>query len=316
MNAPKRGAVLGIITLIVVLYPLIALKYWIHVAITTFYYILLAVSWDALAGYTGQFSFGHAAFASISAYVHAMLMINMGVPSIISVILGAVVSCIISMAIGAVCVKMSGAYLALTTLAFSEMVRLFVINEDQWTRGPKGLIVPPLFREQNIYNYYYLMFAVTVLAVVVLYRILYSPRGLIFKSIMEDELAASVLGVNVVKQRLYAFSLAGLIAGIAGALYASYIVVITPSLGALSETFNAVSMSVIGGMGTIFGPIIGAPLLYVSAEFLRKYGTYRYLIQGLLVIVVVRFAPEGIIGLVTRFWESLKGRKRLGGARR
>ncbi|RKY82855.1 branched-chain amino acid ABC transporter permease [candidate division KSB1 bacterium] len=306
----KWGTVFGVIILVLVLYPLVAQRYWMHVAITTFYYVLLAVSWDALAGYTGQFSFGHAVFASIGAYIHAMLMAYAGVPPMISVILGAIFSCVVSMAIGAVCVKMSGAYLALTTLAFSEIVRLILINEDQWTRGPRGLIVPPLFKGQNIYNYYYLMFIVTILVIIVLYRILYSPTGLIFKSLMDDELAASVLGVDVVKQRLYAFSLAGLIAGLAGALYSSYIVVITPSLGALSETFNAISMSVIGGMGTVVGALIGAPLLYVSAEILRQYGTLRYLIQGLLVILVVRFAPEGIVGLVKRAWESLKGRKR------
>jgi branched-chain amino acid transport system permease protein len=310
MKIPKLPYLIAAVAILVLLmiFPFIAITYWVHLAIITFFYVILAASWDSLAGYTGQVSFGHAAFAAIGAYVSAILAIDAGVPPPVAVILGAGASCLVSAALGSICIKMSGSYLALTTLGFSELVRLVLINERQWTRGPMGLHVLPLYEGQNILNFYFVMMAITIVSIIVMYKMLYSPRGLIFKSLLNDELAASVLGVNVVRQRLYAFSFAGFFAGLAGALYASYIVVITPSLGSLLETFNAISMTVIGGFGTLIGPIIGAPLLYISAEWLRDYGTYRYLIDGLLVVLMIRFAPEGLVGIARRIWRNIRGK--------
>jgi branched-chain amino acid transport system permease protein len=310
MKIPKPPYLIAIVAVLVllVILPFIAITYWVHLTIITFFYVILAASWDAVAGYTGQVSFGHAAFAAIGAYSSALLAIDAGVPPPLAVVLGAGVSCLASAALGSICIKMSGSYLALTTLGFSELVRLVLINERQWTRGPMGLHVEPLFEGQTTFNFYFVMMVVTVVSIFVMYKMLYSPRGLIFKSILNDELAASVLGVNVVRERLYAFSFAGFFAGLAGAMYASYIVIITPSVGSLLETFNAVSMTVIGGFGTLIGPIIGAPLLYISAEYLRDYGTYRYLIDGLLVVLMIRFAPEGLVGIARRVWRLLRSK--------
>jgi branched-chain amino acid transport system permease protein len=280
--------------------PMALSRYWIHVTIITFYYIILATSWDLLAGYSGQISFGHAAFASIGAYTAAMLAIDFSVPTAIALIAGAMVACLIAAALGAACVKMGGAYLALTALGFSELVRLVLVNEREYTRGPMGLHVPPLFEGQTTFTYYYVQLAMTVISVIAMYKILYSQRGLVFKAILNDEVAAGALGVDVVRERLFAFSIAGFFAGLAGALYAFYIGLITPSMGALLETFNAVSMTVIGGYGTLIGPLIGAPLLYISSELLRAYGELRYLTFGILVIIVIRFAPEGLVGLLKK----------------
>lgn len=311
VKVPKKSLMplLAIIPLIAL--PMILSRYWIHVAIITFYYIILATSWDLLAGYSGQISFGHAAFASIGAYVSSILVIDFSVPTIVALIAGTIMACLIAMALGAACVKMGGAYLALTALGFSELVRLVLVNEREYTRGPMGLHVPPLFEGQTTFTYYYIQLAITVASVIIMYKILYSPRGLVFKAILNDEVAAKALGIDVVRERLFAFSVAGFFAGLAGALYAFYIGLITPSMGALLETFNAVSMTVIGGYGTLIGPLIGAPLLYISSELLRAYGEWRYLTFGILVMIVIRFAPEGLVGILKKIW--IVAAKRSGG---
>jgi branched-chain amino acid transport system permease protein len=292
--------------MMLIILPMILSRYWIHVAIITFYYIILATSWDLLAGYSGQISFGHAAFASIGAYASSILVIDFSVPTIIALIAGAIIACLVAMALGAICVKMGGAYLALTALGFSELVRLVLINEREYTRGPMGLHVPPLFEGQTTLSYYYVQLTLTIVSIIAMYMILYSPRGLIFKAILNDEVAAKALGIDVVRERLFAFSIAGFFAGLAGALYAFCIGLITPSMGSLLETFNAVSMTVIGGYGTLIGPLIGAPLLYISSELLRAYGELRYLMFGILVMIVIRFAPEGIVGVLKKAWVMLK----------
>lgn len=313
MKIPEKSLLPLLVVIPLIILPMILSKYWIHVAIITFYYIILSASWDLLAGYSGQISFGHAAFASIGAYISSILVIDFSVPTIFALMAGAIMACLIAMALGAACVKMGGAYLALTALGFSELVRLVLVNEREYTRGPMGLHVPPLFEGQTAFTYYYIQMAATVASVFIMYKILYSPRGLVFKAILNDEVAAKALGIDVVRERLFAFSVAGFFAGLAGALYAFYIGLITPSMGALLETFNAVSMTVIGGYGTLIGPLIGAPLLHISSELLRAYGELRYLTFGILVMIVIRFAPEGLVGILKKVW-AMMGKQSGGGS--
>lgn len=280
--------------------PAVLPQYWLHVAIVSLFYVLMASSWNLVAGFTGQVSFAHAAFAAVGAYVSGMLTIHTGISPFVSVVVATLVASLLGLGLGCLCLPLGGIYLSLSTLGFSEILRIVITNEDRWTRGTMGLQVPGLFEQYSKAHYYFLFLAVTVIVVWGLRWITCSDLGLQFRAVMNDELAAMNSGVPTTKVRVIAFAISSAIAGLAGGIYGHYLMLITPDISSLGQMFLILAMAVIGGLGTIWGPILGAVFLEVLSEYIRGYGEYHILIFGLIALVIVRFAPQGVVGIVRK----------------
>ncbi|MCU0559581.1 MAG: branched-chain amino acid ABC transporter permease [Desulfobacterales bacterium] len=276
-----------------------------HVLITSLFYVMMAASWNLLAGYTGQVSFGHAAMAGIGAYTSGILAAKAGINPWVGVCLGTVLAAILGLGLGSLCLKMGGIYLSLTTLAFSQILHIVIVNEYDVTRGTMGLQVPGLMGEYSKLHYYYIMLAAATLILVILYRMIHSNLGMNFRAVQNDETAAAAVGVKVLQMRVLAFTVASAMAGFAGAIYGHYLLLITPEIPSLDLQFYVLAMTVIGGMGSFIGPVIGAFTLNILAEKIRDYGEYHVLVYGLVALVMARFAPNGLIGI----WHRLRPAK-------
>ncbi len=289
--------------------------YVTHVAILVMLYTITAASLDILVGYTGRLSLGHAAFFAVGAYTSTLLAMNLGVSPWIGIFAGGIMASIFGLILGIPSLKLRGPYLAIATLGFGVVVWLMLINLDWLTRGPLGIPgIPPLpsigpidFR--NKVSFYYVALLFTVISIFLLHLLTKSRAGRIFVAIREDEDAALSIGVDVPLFKVYAFLVATFFAGISGGLYAHYLRYISPEISTLSESIYMLSMTIIGGFGTLIGPVMGAIVLSLLQELLRSYLEYRYLIYGLLIVLVMRFFPKGIYGIIELFLEKAGGGK-------
>ena len=296
----KRLWVPIILVVLAVFPPFFLSQYWLHAMIISLFYVMMASSWNLIAGYTGQISFAHAAFSGVGAYASGMLAVNLGVPPWLGVLIGAGVAALLGLGLGYLCIRMGGIYLSLTTLGFSEILRIIITNEDQWTRGTMGLQVPGFFTEYSKASYYYLFLVITVLFLILIRKIIHSEMGLTFRAVLNDELAASSSGINTIRVRVLAFAVSSGMAGLAGGLYGHYLMLITPDIPSIGQMFLVLAMAVIGGMGSFAGPILGSFVLEILSEYIRIYGEYHVLLFGLVALAVARFAPEGIMGILDK----------------
>ena len=289
-------------------FPLFLGQYWLHAAIVSLFYIMMASSWNLLAGFTGQVSFAHAAFAGIGAYTSGILAAKAGLPPLLGLPLGVALAALLGLALGALCIRIGGIYLSLTTLGFSEILRIIVVNEYDITRGTMGLKVPPIFGDYSKATSFYVLLIAVALMLWLIYRILHSDLGTSFRAVQNDEVAAESVGIPVIRVRVTAFVISGALAGLAGSLYGHYLLLITPHILSLDLMFLVLAMTVIGGMGTFLGPIIGALFLELLSEYIRVYGEFHLLIFGLVALMVARFAPEGLVGVGSRWLGRRLGR--------
>ncbi|PYM43119.1 MAG: branched-chain amino acid ABC transporter permease [Candidatus Rokuibacteriota bacterium] len=273
--------------------------YWMHVAIIAMYYAILASSWSLLAGYAGLFSLSHMAFASIGGYTSGMLTQWLHVPIPFGLLAGVIVCCAGGGAIGWVCLRMSGPYLAIFTLGFSEIVRITIATEDDVTAGMAGLHTEPLFASATRLPYFYVAFALLAASLLLMSLLVRSRWGLFLRAIREDEQAATASGVAVERCRIVAFAIASGFAGLAGGFYAHYIGIMTPGVGDLDEMAKLVVMTVIGGMERLPTAVGGAFVVQFLLEWLREYGQWRLPVFGIVLLLTMRLARNG---LLTPLW--------------
>jgi branched-chain amino acid transport system permease protein len=298
-------ASVAILLLVAVLPAFVTNAYWQGVIVVSMYFALLAVAWNILAGYTGQFSLAPASFGMIGAYTTGLLSYYYGTGAAVGIPAAIVVSGGIGLALGRIVLRLRGPYLALTTLSFAEIMRLVISNSIDFTRGDLGLNVHGIFEERLAY--YYLILAVLLGVQTGLYYLLRARAGLYLRAIRDDEIAAASRGVKVVWWKTFAFTLSAAICGLAGALYGHFAQFVSPELGLLSQTGIIISMVVIGGLGTLVGPVGGALLVYVLSEFLRDVGNSQLVVFAFLVIVFARFFRQGLWGLLLAavgFWRA------------
>lgn len=289
------------------LLPLILDQYWLHVSIMILFYVIMASSWNLLAGFTGQISLAHAAFAGVGAYTSGILAAKYGVPPLLGLPLGVILAGLLGLGLGLLCIRMGGIYLTLTTLAFSEIIRIIINNEYEITRGTMGLKVPVLFGTYSKVTSFYVMMAAALLVLLVIRKILHSDLGMSFRAVQNDETAAASVGLSVFRIRITAFVVTAAMAGMAGSLCGHYLLLITPHIPSLDMMFLVLAMAVIGGLGTFVGPILGAVFLETLAEQIRVWGEFHVLIYGLIALAVVRFAPLGVVGSLNERLSPGKG---------
>lgn len=289
-------ASLGFLAVVALLPVVVANVYWLGVLIVCMYFALQAIGWNLLTGYTGQMSLAPAAFAMVGAYGTGLMSYHLQTPVWLGITVGIVVAFAIGLLLGRIALRLSAAYLALTTLAFAEILRLIIGNSYGFTRGDLGLNVPGITDDRLVY--YYLMLGALTLVQLGVYLLLKSKYGLYLQAIRDDEVAASSRGIDTVHWKTVAFAASAAICGLAGALYAHFAQLVSPELGLVLQTGLVISMVVIGGIGTMSGPIIGAFLVYLVSEALRDAGGYHLIIFSIAVILFARFFREGLWGLV------------------
>ncbi len=276
--------------------------YHIDLMTTVGIYALLAMGLNVAVGFTGLLNLGYAAFFAIGAYTYALLNLNFGWSFWIGLPAAGFVAMLFGFVIGLPSIRVRGDYLAITTLGFGEIVRIAFNNLDRWTGGPNGLLGidrPNFFGFRFSVNptpYFYLVLTLVAVTAYLLFRMSDSKMGRALVAIREDELAASCMGIPALQVKLCAFGLSSFIAGLAGAVFASKQTIVTPDSFDFILSVLILAMVVLGGMGNIWGAALGALALGLLPELLRGFANYRMLIFGLIMILMMIFRPQGILG--------------------
>jgi branched-chain amino acid transport system permease protein len=288
--------------------PWVLSEYHAHILATSAYYVILAIGWNLLAGYTGQFSLAHHTFAGIGGYTSALLVLYARVPILVGIVAGIVVAALVGWGLGTLCLRMRAIYLALTTWAFAESVRLLITVEYQITRGDLGLAAPFLFATPRPAPYYYVFLALALGAVVAAWQIVHSRVGAYMRAIRDDEEAAAAMGVDTFKWKRVVFAISAVFAAVAGGFQAHYVGLLSPTPMKFNEMAMVVVMVIVGGLRTFGGPLLGAVFIEVLSELLRAWGEARMVLFALLVIVVARGYPAGLAGVVRAACDRLAAR--------
>ncbi|MCL6638819.1 MAG: branched-chain amino acid ABC transporter permease [Firmicutes bacterium] len=273
--------------------------YYIQVLTITGIYLIAALGLNLITGVTGQFSFGHAAFMSIGAYSSALLTLHLHTPFLLNVFLGGLAAAACGVLLGFPSLRLTGDYLGITTLGFGEIVRVVFIN-TQITGGARGLAGIP--RETG----FLLVFVLVILSVWCMYRIQDSRFGRALAAIREDEIAAEAMGINALFYKVESFAAGSFFAGVSGALYAHLMQYLNPNDFGFARSFDLLNFVVLGGLGSIPGTILGTAVLSLAPEFLRFVKDYRMLIYGALMVMMMIFRPDGLLGGV-----EFKGLKKI-----
>jgi branched-chain amino acid transport system permease protein len=289
---------LGLLLAGFLILPFVLGDYWIYTVTIGFYYAILAASWALLVGYVGRISFAQTAMAGLGGYVSALSVQYIGLPPVFGLLLGVMVAAAIGFAIGWLTLQLHGAYLGLTTIAFAEILRITATAEYNLTEGSRGLQVVPLLENGTRVEYYFLFLMITLACLALMTWLLQSRVGLFFQSIREDEDGAASLGVNVTLWKIMAFAISSAFAGLAGGLQAHFVQLITPSMMSLQEMGLVLAMAVVGGFHNVIFAALGGVGLQVLLEALRELGEWRLVVFGLLTLLILRAAPNGIFGII------------------
>ena len=272
--------------------------YALGIILVSIYFAIIALGWNLLAGYTGQFSLAPAAFAMIGGYTTALLGHYLHVPLALGIPAAIVSAALFGWVLGKLVLNLSGPYLSLTTLAFAEIARVVIGNSHEFTRGDQGMHVATL--TQSRIGYYYIFLGTLVAVLVLLYGLLRGRLGRFMMAVRDDPVGASSRGIDVVRIKTIAFCVSCALCGLAGSLYGTFSQLVSPELGLLQQTGLVLSMVVIGGMSSLTGALLGAVLVYLSSEWLRGFGDVQIIVFALLVILFARDLPGGLWGLAAR----------------
>lgn len=264
-------------------------------------YIIAALGLNLITGVCGQLTFGHAAFLSIGAYTAAILTRDFHMPFLVSLILGGLMAALFGVLLGIPVLKLTGDYLGIATLGFGEIVRVAFTNM-KITGGAIGLAAIP--RASNLIN----VTVFVILAVVAMVLLENSRFGRALRAIREDEIAAGAMGINTMWYKIQAFGIGCFLAGISGGFYAHLLQYLNPNDFGFLKSFEILNFVVLGGLGSIPGTIVGTTVLTLAPEFLRFVQEYRMMIYGLLLVLMMIFRPNGLLGGVN-FRRLLRRRK-------
>jgi branched-chain amino acid transport system permease protein len=312
----SRTSLLGSIGIMLVLPLLTQSSYFHHLLVLWMLFALLALSLNIIVGYLGELSFGHAAFFGIGAYAAAILTMEYGFPAILALLAAGLIAGLFGVVIGYVALRIEGPQFAILTLGFGSIIYTVTTYWVDLTRGPMGISNIPYFSFgfgtpafESARANYYLALGFVLVAGYACHALVASRTGRAFIALRENAPLAASLGVDTFHMKLLGFVAATALAGIGGALYAHYIRVITPELMSLNYMAALVIMVIVGGRGTIVGPVLGA-LVYVGLlELLRATGAMRLMIFAALLTLSVIFLPGGLVSLGRRLLQMRSSRR-------
>jgi branched-chain amino acid transport system permease protein len=291
---------------------------WLNFAMMTLYAALLAQAWNLLGGFGGQFSFGHALFFGFGAYAQAIAQLQWGINPWLALVLAALISAFVGLCVGAMSFRygLKGSYFALVTLAFAEVFRILALSVD-FTGAGVGLMIPLKESAANLQfgsrvGYLYLVLGFVVAALLVTHWLQRSRFGAYLQAVRDNEDAARAVGVDPLRVKLGAITLSGAFMGLAGAFYVQVFQYIDPTIAfGPHASVEALVAAIVGGMGTLWGPLLGALVLHVLADLTRNlFGELpgiNMVIYGSVLVLIVMFVPRGIAGIgqdVRRLWKG------------
>ena len=295
--------VAGLLALI----PLLGLSsYWMHILILVIMWSVIGMAWNLLGGYCGQVSFGHAAFFGVGAYTAGILYNKLGISAWWGLPLSIFFVAIFALVIGYICLRLKGPFFALGTLAMGVILRVTAENLTGITEGDLGIMI----RERTWIDktwYFYVILIIALLSFFLVKKVIESKLGYYFVAIREDQDAAESLGINTTLYKTIALSLSAIITGLAGAFYTNYMGYIDPKIVFALHDISIVTIMVVmvGGVATYWGPFVGAIIMVFLAEIIRtipKLGAAHHTFFGILLIVIIIFVPNGVVG----DWPKLK----------
>jgi branched-chain amino acid transport system permease protein len=285
--------------------------YLIHVLVLCCLYAIPAVGLNLMLGYTGLVSLGHMGFAGIGAYTAAVLMVDAGLGFWGALAAGLIAAAVAGAAIGAVCLRFRSHFFMIVTLAFGLMLYAVMNNWDEITRGAAGFpgiprpgpLGPLSFG--SLQDFYYLALSAALFAFLVQWRVVRSDFGRILMALRQDERLAQARGVNAMLYKTGVFALGSALAGLGGVLHVAFLRVAAPATFSFAESINIVLVVIVGGAGALAGPALGAVVYVGLPEYLRVASEWRLVLFGVLLVLLMRFAPRGMAGLLADGWQRL-----------
>jgi branched-chain amino acid transport system permease protein len=319
----KAGAAVGVKSVLwlaallgfILLPQLIAVKYYLHLAILALVWVIAAQGQNLIQGYTGYVSIVQAGFMGIGAYSTALMGIHFDLPVWLTILLAPLVTAVFAVATGYPSLRVKGHYFAIVTLAFNLVIFIVLMNWHELTQGEGGITGIPkpgprdgLFDWRDRETYYYFVLIVAVLMTGLAALIVRSRVGKTLIAIRQNEDLVGAVGVPAWRYKLFAFVTSAMYAGLAGAIYAHYQSFINPEIFGVAQSLDAILAVIVGGSGTIAGPVIGAFFVVFLPELLRFADGFRLILYGLLLVLATIFMPRGIVGLVSEAIARIRSR--------
>ena len=299
----KTLTMLALLVIWVILTMMIKNRYYTHLIFMVTIYAVMACGLNIVVGITGLANMSQAAFFGIGAYVAAILSTEFGMPFYVNLLAAALVSMVFGLALGAPTLRLKGFYLSLATIGFAQVLRIIELNWLSLTKGPMGITAIPgaqIFGHKfTKADYVYYALVILIIILYVTDRLLHAKIGRALNAIKNDEVAAKSLGINITYYKIFAFALSSFFAGMVGAVYAQYISFVSPDSFVQSDSTTLLCMVILGGSGTLYGPILGAFVLILVPEILRFADNYRLIFVGVVMIV-------GIIAKECRWGEKIR----------
>lgn len=263
--------------------------FWSLTILAVLINIVLSTSLNLINGFTGQFSLGHAGFMAIGAYVSAVLTVNFEIPFVLSLFAGASAAGLVGLLVGLPTLRLQGDYLAIATLGFGEIIRIFILNIE-YIGGASGFSGIP---KDTTFTW---AFWVMVFTLFVIKNFVRSTHGRACIAIRENEIAAEAMGINTTRYKVMAFTIGAFFAGVAGGLFAHLYYIVHPSSFIFVKSFEILAMVVLGGLGSMTGSVVGAVVLTMASAALASYPEVRMLIYSAGMVVLMNFRPQGMLG--------------------
>ena len=304
--------IFGLLILLAFLPTIITNAYILHLFIYTCIWIVMVSGLNVIQGYAGYVSLGHIAFYGLGAYTSGLLMTKLGMPLIVGLVAAVFIGIIIGTLIGLPTLRTKGHYFSIVTLSFAMLVNTLMINMFDLTNGILGFTIPKLkgslfgLSLSTKEGFYYIAIVFALLTLLFVRRLFRSRTGRAIIAIRENENLAKSMGINTVGTKLLAFNISAVLACIGGVLFAHYINFVNPTSFDIGHGMNAILAVMIGGSGTVLGPVIGSFLIVFLPEMLRIADLYRQLVFGVLLIIIVLVLPHGINEPLSKLFRIIK----------
>ena len=307
-----RGISLGVLALIALVLPLLVSKpFAIDIFIRVLLFAFIGVAWNLMGGYAKQLSLGHAAYFGLGAYTSTILQIRFGISPWIGMFAGGLVAMAASLPIGTLCFRLRGPYFAISTIATAQVLMLLFLKFRDFAWGAEGTTLPnlgnaPLMMQFDAKAaYYYIALALLAIGLAITYRIERSRMGYYLMALGEDEDAAEAIGVNVLRIKRQIYLISAFLTALAGTFYVQYIYFIDPNTAfSFNVSVEAALVSIVGGIGTLWGPVVGTVLLEATSALLQSWlgsshGGVQLTVYSLILIAVILWRPSGLLGVLT-----------------
>ena len=301
-----------IIVILVIIVPIIIKdNYIMHLIIVSLVWATVVTNWNLTLGFGGMFHIAQPTFLAVGAYAAGISSVSFGISPWLCLLIGGFVAFLISIVIGVPSLRVRGIYLILLTFAFHFTVAESVFHLSSITGGSMGLVVPTFelgkieFTTVNLTGFYFIALILLAFSLISTATIVRSNLGKALIATRDSEVLAMTCGINIFQNKLVTFTIAAFITGVAGAFYAHYVMVIGPELFSFGLIVSGLGMIVIGGMGTLYGPVVGSILIIFLSEFFRSVESIRPIIVGVIIILMLIFAPKGLIQEIERLTNKI-----------